>query len=323
MAGRNSLWHWQTKNYLSWARSWFEQELVKCSADGVHIDSVRAVDGDCEVGMRKSKLITIYDMRVTTVWSGTTASGEVVTGTLTAVEVAHDMEESAYEFETELESGSGAEAEKLQDIAKLALANQLRPLFNLFPKVMLEKHGKDLLVDNQGTPPSSGTSTPSGAPPTDVGPVSTQFTKSATSTNGKNLADANTSQVRLEVDLRVTANDLFDLLTDGDKKVPMWTRSPAKIRPEKGAEVSLFGGNISGEVKDVERPNKVVMSWRAPTWPAGHYGQLTMQITQRAESSDLVLELDGVPIGSEEEAERNLDVYYIRSLKQIGLGTML
>lgn len=42
-----------------------------------------------------------------------------------------------------------------------------------------------------------------------------------------------------------------------------------------------------------------------------------MNLEQGAGETTLALKLDGVPIGTEEETERNLDTFYIRSLKQI------
>lgn len=51
--------------------------------------------------------------------------------------------------------------------------------------------------------------------------------------------------------------------------------------------------------------------------PIGHYGTLTMNLDQGAGETTLTLRLEGVPIGTEEETERNLDTFYIRSLKQI------
>ncbi|SCZ97040.1 BZ3500_MvSof-1268-A1-R1_Chr4-2g06949 [Microbotryum saponariae] len=39
-----------------WAKDWFRKELIGVEAEGVRIDSVKDVEGDCEVGMRKSKL---------------------------------------------------------------------------------------------------------------------------------------------------------------------------------------------------------------------------------------------------------------------------
>lgn len=42
-----------------------------------------------------------------------------------------------------------------------------------------------------------------------------------------------------------------------------------------------------------------------------------MSLVQGTSDTSLVLKLSGVPIGSEEETEKNLDVFYIRSLKQM------
>jgi len=105
--------------------------------------------------------------------------------------------------------------------------------------------------------------------------------------------------------------------------VPMWTRNPAKIKPEVGGDVELFGKNITGKVTSVTKPTEFVMTWRAPTWPTGHYGTLTASIAQQRDTTDLTLLLKGVPLGKEDETERNLNVFYINSLKQIGLGTLL
>jgi len=154
----------------------------------------------------------------------------------------------------------------------------------------------------------------------------------ADSSNGSSLR---TTKVKVEADLHVTAIDLFDLLTDGERKVPMWSRNPSSMKPVVGADVELFGGSASalasrpdladirGTVKSVDKPKGFVMSWRAPTWPKDHYGELAVKIDQQTDTTKLTLAPDGVPKGSESDTERNLDTFYIRSLKSIGLGTML
>lgn len=63
-------WHWRTKGVESWAKEWFTIHLVGTEANGVTIDAVTDVEGDAEVGMRKSKLVTIYDQKVTMTWVG-------------------------------------------------------------------------------------------------------------------------------------------------------------------------------------------------------------------------------------------------------------
>ena len=53
-------WHWKNKNVTPWARSWFERELTAITIAGegsevVSIQTVTDVEGDVELGQRKSK----------------------------------------------------------------------------------------------------------------------------------------------------------------------------------------------------------------------------------------------------------------------------
>ena len=128
-------WHWKTKSTKPWSDAYFNAELCKLSTGNIKIVSVQPTEGDCEVGMRKGKVITIYDLRVTSNWETTDGS---IKGTLVAVEVSHDMEDSDYVFETSVEQ-SGAEADAAKEQARKALADLCRPVFTRFPKVMLSR----------------------------------------------------------------------------------------------------------------------------------------------------------------------------------------
>ena len=69
MASAN--WHWRTLNLKdTFAQNWLSTELCKCSTKDLSVVAVQPLDGDCELGMRKSKLVTIYDLRVTAKWQG-------------------------------------------------------------------------------------------------------------------------------------------------------------------------------------------------------------------------------------------------------------
>lgn len=54
-------WHWKNKNVTGWGRDWFMRELVKVSVSGdseqqkAGISNVTLVEGDVELGQRKSK----------------------------------------------------------------------------------------------------------------------------------------------------------------------------------------------------------------------------------------------------------------------------
>lgn len=53
-------WHWKTKYVTPWAQTWFQQELTRLRVTGkdteeASITKVTEVDGDIELGQRKSK----------------------------------------------------------------------------------------------------------------------------------------------------------------------------------------------------------------------------------------------------------------------------
>jgi activator of HSP90 ATPase len=59
-------WHWKNKNVNRWAKEWFERELTAISITGdkegevVSVSSVTDVDGDVELGQRKSKFVILF-----------------------------------------------------------------------------------------------------------------------------------------------------------------------------------------------------------------------------------------------------------------------
>jgi activator of HSP90 ATPase len=61
MAFSTANWHWKNKNITSWGKEWMEQELTSITIAGdkegevVSITQVIDVDGDIELGQRKSK----------------------------------------------------------------------------------------------------------------------------------------------------------------------------------------------------------------------------------------------------------------------------
>jgi len=59
LAASTANWHWKTKQVSPWARDWFTAQLAGLSTkdgqDTISIESVTEVDGDVEIGQRKSK----------------------------------------------------------------------------------------------------------------------------------------------------------------------------------------------------------------------------------------------------------------------------
>ncbi|TFY74595.1 hypothetical protein EWM64_g9417, partial [Hericium alpestre] len=145
-------WHWKNKTVTPWAKEWFERELpeVEVADQGavVKVDRVVEVDGDVELGRRKSKLITIYDCKVVLYWKGTAADGTEVEGKLTIPEVSHEITLdglSDYVYEWSLTSEASPEANAVLALAKAKLPAALEAKFTAFPVALVETHGKDIM----------------------------------------------------------------------------------------------------------------------------------------------------------------------------------
>ncbi|KAI6127695.1 activator of Hsp90 ATPase [Pisolithus croceorrhizus] len=329
MPASTANWHWKNKDVTSWARAWFERELTTISIDGegsesVSVTSVRDVEGDVELGQRKSKLITIYDCKVQLQWSGTASDGTSVEGKLTIPEVSHEItldRLSDYTYEWSLKTESSPAVDSLYAFAKARIPPALEAKFAEFPVAMIDTHGKDLTVSAE--PSRTGTPVSTQAVPAPV--TSTGATTSAVSKPAlaKKVA-VNTSEIVKEAVFMAAADDLYSLLTD-ESRIPAWTRSGAQSVPQPGSSYSLFGGSVRGKYVSLVPGKEITQTWslQSPVWPPEHEAKLTITLDQSSDSTTVTFTLEGVPKGLEDEVGRNLEGYYIHGLKSIGLGAVL
>ncbi|KAJ7244137.1 activator of Hsp90 ATPase [Mycena haematopus] len=327
LAPSTANWHWKNKNVTRWGKEWFERELTSISISGegtevVGISSVTDVDGDVELGQRKSKLITIFDCKVVCDWSGTASDGTEVKGTLTIPEVSHEITLdglSDYVYNWSLTTPSSPEVESIFSLAKSRLPTALEAKFAEFAVALVDTHGRDLTVS--GDPSRSSTPAPVAST---SGDSSASTATPAVAKPVEKKSNINTTKITVEGSFMASADDLFGLLTD-EKRIPMWTRSAAQSSAKADTEYVLFGGGVKGKYVSLTPPSEIVQTWalQSPTWPSGHHAILRTTIVQGSDSTTVTFVLDGVPTGMEDEIKRNVEGYYIQGFKSIGLGSSL
>ncbi|AEO63975.1 uncharacterized protein THITE_2109605 [Thermothielavioides terrestris NRRL 8126] len=318
-------WHWVNKDASAWARKWFEDNLTKIEAkEGdvtAKISSVISMTGDVDVAQRKGKVITIFDVKLTLEYTGSTAEDDDISGTITVPEVSHELEEDEFVFEIDVYSDS-KEKQPVKDLVRSKLVPQLRAEFLKLSPALIAEHGKDI-QHAPGSNPSSGFSTPKYHPPT--GSVAKPAATTTTQTNSVSIV--NTTTVTDNEEFRTTAEELYKTFTD-PQRIAAFTRAAPKLfeGAKKGGKFELFDGNVSGEYLELEEPTKIVQRWRLNQWPAGHYSKLQIEFDQNDVDHVTVMRVEwtGVPVGQEEVTKRNWLEYYVRSIKgTFGFGTML
>ncbi|PNP47330.1 hypothetical protein TGAM01_v205535 [Trichoderma gamsii] len=317
-------WHWVNKDASGWAKDWFGENLTKVEAENgdvkAKITKIQSMSGDVDVSQRKGKVITIFDVKLVLEYSGSTAEIEEVSGNITVPEIAHDTEEDEYVFEIDIFSES-KEKQPVKDLVRSKLVPQLRKEFQKLAGALIAEHGKDI-QHAPGSNPSSGFSTPRTLVQSSAKPAA-QTTTSQVSSSGA----VNTVTVRDDQEFRTTAEELYETFVD-PQRLAAFTRAPPKLfeGAKKGGKFELFDGNVSGEYLELEKPKKIVQSWRLNQWPAGHYSKLNIEFDQNDIDHVTVMRVtwEGVPVGQEDVTKRNWGEYYVRSIKQtFGFGTIL
>lgn len=191
----------------------------------------------------------------------------------------------------------------------------MRKVLNGLAPALIEEHGKDL-QHAAGSNPSSGFTTPkvySSNTPAAKEPQTT------TSSNPKSGTIVNTSTVTDNEEFRTTSEELYETFVD-PQRIAAFTRSPPKVfeGAQPGGKFELFGGNVSGEYVELQKPTKIVQKWRLNQWPAGHYSTLNIEFDQNDVDHVTVMRVtwNGVPVGQEEVTKRNWLEYYVKSIKQ-------
>ncbi|KAL7932697.1 HSP90 associated protein [Trichoderma chlorosporum] len=317
-------WHWVNKDASSWAKEWFEENLTKVEAENgdvkAKVTKIQSMSGDVDVSQRKGKVITIFDVKLVLEYSGSTAEIEEVSGNITVPEIAHDTEEDEYVFEIDIFSES-KEKQPVKDLVRSKLVPQLRKEFQKLAGALITEHGKDI-QHAPGSNPSSGFSTPRTLPQA-APKAAAQTTTSHASSSGV----INTVTVRDDQEFRTTAEEMYQTFVD-PQRLTAFTRAPPKLfeGAKAGGKFELFDGNVSGEYLELEKPKKIVQSWRLNQWPAGHYSKLNIEFDQNDIDHVTVMRVtwEGVPVGQEDVTKRNWGEYYVRSIKQtFGFGTIL
>ncbi|TEB39608.1 hypothetical protein FA13DRAFT_1618877 [Coprinellus micaceus] len=318
-------WHWKNKNVTPWAKEWITRELVGLAVTGdvdgqsVSISKVTSVEGDVELGQRKSKLLTIFDVDVRLQWVGTTSDAQEVKGSLQIPEVSHEIicdGLSDYVFNWSLDTSSSAEVDAVYKLARSALQKSIESKLSGLPAAIVDNHAKDIHISASGTATpvneaSSSSATPAAKAAASVAPAAVK-----SSAPKKSL---NTSDVIVDGNFQASADDLFALLTD-EKRIPAWTRNAAVSQAKPDTEYALFGGGVKGKYVSLTPGKEIVQTWslQSPTWPSGHAATLTTTLNQGSDSTAVKFALEGVPKGLEDEIKRNLEGYYIHGFKSIG-----
>ncbi|KAI8607793.1 activator of Hsp90 ATPase [Chytriomyces sp. MP71] len=308
-------WHWVEKNCLPWAKQYISEQLsgLRVETEGVVLAStdVSGFSGDADINQRKGKLITVFDVAFNVNWNAELAEGNTISGRINVPEFMHDTDsdEMVIEVTTEVQS---AEAESMRLLVVKHLVPLMKSKLTDFSGEMIRANGKDVHIPKEEM---KGHPTGTQYKPK---PVSALDSAAAAAAETKPAVPSSVlgslATINLNVEFVCSAADLYSTLLD-QGRVQAWSRGPASIKPEVGAEVKLFGGNVEGKILELVPNKKIVQTWRLKTWPANHYSTVTLTFEEGRESVMLRLEQTEVPVGEKDLTTKNWKGYYFDGIK--------
>lgn len=100
----------------------------------------------------------------------------------------------------------------------------------------------------------------------------------------------------IEYTVRFNTNpaNVYDALMDSEKHTA-FCGAPATIENKEGGSFSCYGGALQGTTTKLEENKKIVQQWRAGDWEEGVYSELTYELEQKGDQTELNFVQTGVP----------------------------
>jgi activator of HSP90 ATPase len=125
-----------------------------------------------------------------------------------------------------------------------------------------------------------------------------------------------TRNIRQSVTIRATPHAVYEALMDSRKHTKM-VGARSNISRQVGGKFSAFDGYAEGVNLELVPDQKIVQTWRASDWPAGHYSKVTFSLKEVESGTRLSFSQTGVPEDQYEDILQGWKDYYWQPMKEM------
>lgn len=111
-----------------------------------------------------------------------------------------------------------------------------------------------------------------------------------------------------------TPAEVYSLLMDSKKHAAL-TGDEASISRNIGGSFSTFGGWAEGKNIELVPNKKIVQTWRAGDWPAGHYSTITLILIKAPNGTKLLFSQKNIPAQHAKSIAQGWRDYYWTPMK--------
>lgn len=159
--------------------------------------------------------------------------------------------------------------------------NEIRNQLREYIRSLKEEYSKGLILPKKGE---------NAVKPDNVSTITSGFNKKinmapvVSQEKAKVGCKLDTKNIELSEKFQCRGQEFYDAMTRIEM-VTAFTQGHVKMDAEKGGKFALFGGNISGEFKELIPGKKIVQYWRYKQWPDQHFSEVTINIDEKVSSN--------------------------------------
>lgn len=313
-------WHWTEKNACAWSQEKIKELFtnMKISDDNVccTITDVETCEGEAVANNRKGKLIFFYEWNIVLKWvAPSNADDKKIEGKINIPNLSEENDISEVDIEVTLKDSSD-DGEITKHFLHKKGKGFIREKLKQYVASLKEEFTVGMILPKKEASDKDNISNiTSGLN------VKMQMNSDVTTANKKSQVGCkiSTTSIKQQQKFQCRAEEFYNVFTTVEM-VRAFTKGPVKLEPNKGGKFELFGGNIHGEFTELS-PAKIVQRWRCRQWPEGHFSDVTIQIAEKNDHTEVTLVQSGVPVSEEDVTKENWERYYWDAIKRtFGFG---
>eukprot|EP00823_Brevimastigomonas_motovehiculus_P005050 TRINITY_DN350_c0_g1_i1.p1 TRINITY_DN350_c0_g1~~TRINITY_DN350_c0_g1_i1.p1 ORF type:complete len:191 (-),score=34.81 TRINITY_DN350_c0_g1_i1:217-789(-) len=119
-------------------------------------------------------------------------------------------------------------------------------------------------------------------------------TTASASTNKKSAIK--TEAISMTYKFRCRPQNMFEAFTD-ERLISSYVQAKCQADPKAGGRFSFFGGSLTGTFTELNKPNKIVETWRFSEWPEDHSSIVELNFKEIRDSVTQVdMSQTGIPL---------------------------
>lgn len=315
-------WHWTEKNASAWSKDKLTELLVNLevsdSRGACKIVEMPRCEGEAVANNRKAKLIFFYEWIIELKWQGETdESDETIEGKVEIPNLSEEHDPEDVDV-TVTVSSSGDKADALKELMRSKGTSLIRERLATYISALKKEFSQGMILptksDSINQVKSTGTTT-----------INYKKTPLNGSSGDRAAACSKvvTTTIAQQETFKCTAEELYRALTVKEM-VQAFSQGSCVLELEKGGRFELFGGNVNGTFLELVPDKRIRMRWRFGSWPQGHFSEVTIDIVQKNDCTELTLTQEGVPQGEADRTRDGWQRHYWDSLKRtFGFGAIL